>query len=106
MTLQNVYHNFRRYLEKAGISHTGKGPRVHDLRHTYCINILKKFTDEDKDLMVYLPYMKTILGHESFTETAYYLKLTASRFPYIKEQFEKSFPDIISEVETDEKEFY
>ena len=106
MTLQNVYRNFRRYLEKADISHTGKGPRVHDLRHTYCINILRKFTDEGKDLLVYLPYMKTILGHESFAETSYYLKLTANRFPYIKEQLEKSFPDIISEGETDEKEFY
>lgn len=50
--------------------------------------------------------MKTILGHESFAETSYYLKLTANRFPYIKEQLEKSFPDIISEGETDEKEFY
>lgn len=46
-------------------------------------NILRKFTDEGKDLLVYLPYMKTILGHESFAETSYYLKLTANRFPYI-----------------------
>ena len=85
MSLANVYKNFRRYLEQAGISHTGKGPRVHDFRHTYCVNLLRKWADEGKDLIAYLPYMRTILGHEGFEETAYYLKLTTERFPYIKE---------------------
>ncbi len=35
LTLGNVYHNFRRFLWQAGISHggPGHGPRVHDLRH-------------------------------------------------------------------------
>lgn len=106
MTLRNLYNNFRRYLEKAGISHSGKGPRIHDFRHTYCVNLLRKWVDEGKDLMAYLPYMKTILGHETFEETAYYLKLTSERFPYIKETLYKSFPNIIEEVELDESEFY
>ena len=106
MPLVNVYRNFRRYLEKAGISHTGKGPRVHDFRHTYCVNLLRKWTDEDKDLLAYLPYMRTMLGHESFDETAYYLKLTTDRFPYIKDRLKTSFPDVISEVIIDENEFY
>ena len=41
MTLGNVYKNFRRFLWKAGISHTGDGPRVHDFRHAYCIYRLR-----------------------------------------------------------------
>jgi integrase len=106
MALVNVYRNFRRYLEKAGISHTGHGPRVHDFRHTYCVNLLRKWTDEGKDLVAYLPYMRTMLGHEGFEETAYYLKLTAERFPYIKEHLKASFPDLIKEVDIDEHEFY
>lgn len=100
MSLGNVYSNFRRYLEKAGISHTGKGPRVHDFRHTYCVNLLKKWVDEEKDLLTYLPYMKTMLGHESFYETAYYLKLTAELFPTIRIKLENTYPDIIEEVES------
>lgn len=106
MTLGNVYKNFRRYLEQAGISHTGKGSRIHDFRHTYCVNLLRKWADEGKDLMAYLPYMRTMLGHESFEETAYYLKLTAERFPYIKERMKESFPDLIKETEINEHEFY
>lgn len=106
MPLVNVYRNFRRYLEHAGIPHTGKGPRVHDFRHTYCVNLLRKWADEEKDLMAYLPYMRTMLGHEGFEETAYYLKLTTERFPYIKDQLKKAFPDLVREVTADEHEFY
>lgn len=95
MPLVNVYRNFRRYLEKTGISHTGNGPRVHDFRHTYCVNLLRKWTDEGKGLMAYLPYMRVMLGHEGFEETTYYLKLTAERFPYIKERLKASFTVLI-----------
>ena len=103
MKLFNVYHNFRRYLEKAGIPHAGKGPRVHDFRHTYCVNLLRKWVAEGKDLMAYIPYMRTMLGHESFEETAYYLKLTSAAFPSIRESLDKAFPDIIGEVIFDEQ---
>lgn len=99
LTLQCIYNNFRRYLDKAGISHTGHGPRVHDFRHTYCVNLLKKWVEEEKNLMVYLPYMKTMLGHESFYETAYYLKLTAELFPMIQLKLENSYPNPIKEIE-------
>ena len=106
MTLGNIYRNFRRYLEKAGIPHTGKGPRIHDFRHTYCVNLIKKWTLENKDLYAYLPYMRTMLGHESFEETAYYLKLTASVFPLIREKLDTKYPCMIDEVSFYEKEYY
>lgn len=106
MTLQNLYHNFRRYLDKARISHTGRGPRIHDFRHTYCVNLLLKWSEEGKDLLAYLPYMRTMLGHESFEETAYYLKLTSAAFPFVREHLEAAFPDIIQEVAFHEHEFY
>ena len=56
--------------------------------------------------MAYIPYMRTMLGHESFEETAYYLKLTYERYPYIKETLKKAFPKMIEEVTFSEKEFY
>ena len=56
--------------------------------------------------MAYLPYMRTMLGHEGFDETAYYLKLTADAFPFIRANLEKSFPSIINEVTINEREYY
>jgi len=106
MPLVNVYSNFRRYLDKADIPHTGKGPRCHDFRHTYCVNLLRKWVGEGKDLLVYLPYMKTMLGHEGFEETAYYLKLTTEACLSIRNSLKKAFPNIIEEVDFEEHEFY
>lgn len=99
MTVGNVYKNFRRFLWKAGISHTGKGPRVHDFRHAYCVYRLKEWAEHDRDLMVLIPMMRTYLGHQTFNETAYYLRWTADVFPDIRMKLETCYRDIIPGIE-------
>ena len=99
MTVGNVYKNFRRFLWRAGISHTGDGPRVHDFRHAYCIYRLKAWAEQDRDLMVLIPMMRTYLGHQTFNETAYYLRLTADVFPDIRLKLERYCGGIIPEIE-------
>ena len=106
MTIGNIYKNFRKFLWRAGISHGGRGcgPRVHDFRHTFCVHCLKKWSLAGKDLMVYLPILRTYLGHDSFKETAYYLRLTADVFPNITLKLESSYPDLIPELKGDTHE--
>lgn len=101
MTIGNVYKNFRKFLWQAGISHQGRGygPRVHDFRHTYAVHCLKKWVEQEKDVAVYLPVLKTYLGHDSFEETAYYLRLTADVFPEMTLKLETCYPDIIPQLE-------
>lgn len=99
MTIGNVYKNFRRFLWKAGISHTGDGPRVHDFRHAFCVYRLKDWAEHDRDLMVLIPMMRIYLGHQTFNETAYYLRLTADVFPDIRLELERCYNDIIPEME-------
>lgn len=101
MTVGNVYHNFRRFLWRAGISHGGRGcgARIHDFRHTYATHCLKQWTEQGKDLAVYLPVLKTYMGHDSFKETAYYLRLTADVFPDIMQKVEIRYPGMISSLE-------
>ena len=86
---------------QAGISHHGRGhgPRVHDFRHTYAVHCLKKWGEQAKDLAAYLPVLKTYLGHDSFAETAYYLRLTADVFPELTLKLETCYPDIIPALE-------
>jgi integrase len=106
MTIGNVYKNFRRFLWQAGISHSGRGhgPRIHDFRHTYAVHCLKKWAEQEKDLTAYLPVLKTYLGHDSFAETAYYLRLTADVFPDITLKLETRFQEIIPDLEGDPDE--
>lgn len=100
MTIQNVYHNFRKFLWRAKISHGGKGhgPRIYDFRHCYAVHCLKKWTEQEKDLTAYLPVLKTYMGHDSFTETAYYLHLTMDMFPDITRRLELRYPGVIPEL--------
>ena len=108
MTRVNLYHNFRRFLWHAKISHGGRGcgPRTHDLRTTYAVHCLKKWAEQEKDLTVYLPVLKTYMGHNSFNETAYYLHLTADVFPDITLKMETRYPGIIPESKGDTNETY
>jgi len=97
MTRGNVEKNLRRFLWQAGISHggRGKGPRVHDFRHTMAVHCLRRWVLEEKDLRAYLPVLQAYLGHVSLSDTAYYLHLTADLFPNITEQVERAFGNII-----------
>ena len=100
MTIGNLYKNFRRFLWRAKISHggMGKGPRIYDFRHSYAVHCLKNWSEQQKDLAVYLPILKTYMGHDSFEETAYYLHLTADVFPEITLKIETQYPGIIPKL--------
>ncbi|KER01354.1 site-specific recombinase XerD [Photorhabdus temperata subsp. temperata Meg1] len=100
MTIGNVEKNLRKFLWKAGISHggRGKGPRVHDLRHTFAVHCLRRWVLEKKDLRARLPVLQAYLGHASLGNTAYYLHLTADLFPNITEQVERVLGDIIPDA--------
>ena len=108
MTIGNVYKNFRRFLWRAGISHRyrGYGTRVEDFRHTYAVLCLKQCANQEKDLITYLLILKAYLGHDSFNETAYYLRLTADVFPEITMKLETHYSGIIPELEDGTYETY
>ncbi len=101
MTIVNLYHNFRRFLWRAKISHGGRGtgPRIYDFHHTYACHCLKKWVTQEKDLTAYFPVLKTYMGHDSFKDTAYYLRLTADVFPDIMLRLETHYLNIIPQLE-------
>jgi len=97
LTLGNVYHNFRRFLWQAGISHggPGHGPRVHDLRHTMAVNNLRSWFAHGRDVGALLPVLQTYLGHSSLADTAYYLHLTAESYPDITTRVQQVIGDVV-----------
>lgn len=97
MTSGNVEKNLYKFLWQARISRGGRGKsiRVHDFRHTFAVHCLRKWVLEGKDLRAYLPVLQAYLGHVQFSDTAYYLHLTADLFPNITERLENALGDII-----------
>ncbi len=96
----SIYQLFRDILRRAGIPHLGrgKGPRIHDLRHSFALNCLKQWVREGKDLHNALPYLSAYLGHEDLRGTQRYLRLTADVYPDILHSIEETCANIIPEV--------
>lgn len=85
-----LYQRYRSYLFQAGISHggKGKGPRLHDLRHTFAVHALQKWIAEGSDLLAKLPALSVYMGHRNAQSTAKYLRLTAEVYPELMEKIE------------------
>ncbi|MGH4120945.1 tyrosine-type recombinase/integrase [Clostridium sp.] len=96
-----MYEWFRKILRKAGISHggRGKGPRVHDFRHSFSVHSLAKMSDEDLDLYYCLPLLSKYLGHKSLEATDKYVRLTADMYPNIITNVNKLCSYVFPEVE-------
>lgn len=100
--ISTVYKHFRKIIWRAGISHTGKGPRLQDFRHTFAVHCLKKWVMNGKDLTNCLPYLSAYLGHEDLRGTQHYLRLTSDLYPNIVRKVEKSCSWLIPEVDANE----
>ena len=97
----SVYHYFRKLIWQCGISHGGrsKGPRLHDLRHTFCVHSLHQFLKNGVDYRAALPILSSYLGHSNIAATGKYLRLTAEAFPEILAQMEQNFGHVIPDLE-------
>lgn len=86
-------------LREAGIPYLGggKGPRIHDWRHTFAVNAFKRMIDNAIDMYVALPILSTYLGHKTIMATERYLRLTASMYPHLDEKFGKTLDEIFGE---------
>jgi len=85
----SLYDYHREILKRAGIPYIGggKGPRIHDWRHSFSVYAFKKMIDSGLDMYVALPILSTYLGHKSICATEVYVRLAMSMFPYIEEKF-------------------
>lgn len=94
-----IYKRFRKILFHAGISHRGKGkgPRLHDLRHSFSVHSLAQMAEQGLDLYYCLPILSKYLGHKSLAATDSYVRLTAEMYPRLLEKVNRIcafvFPD-------------
>jgi integrase len=100
LTHHSIYIRFRELLVMAGIPHAGRGngPRIHDIRHTFCCHTLQKAIQLESDLTNMLPLLSEYLGHESLVATSRYLRMTAEVYPSIQEAIERLCAHVIPGV--------
>jgi len=49
--------------------------RIYDLRHRFASTVLQKWLDEGRNLYAMLTYLRAYMGHERFSDTAYYIHI-------------------------------
>jgi len=92
---------FRQILYKANIAYLGrgKGPYLHNLRHTFACHSFYSMYKRGIDMQVALTLLSTYLGHSNIKATERYLKLTQEIFPDIICKINNISCDIYIEVE-------
>lgn len=53
----------------------GVTPRLHDLRHSFAVNALKRWYEDGADVGAKLPMLSTYMGHADISSTHYYIPL-------------------------------
>jgi site-specific recombinase XerD len=76
--LQNFGRVFLRLLARTGLDRApGRRPRIHDLRHSFAMRIVRDWYRAGVDVEHWLPWLSTYLGHVSPSSTYWYLTATA-----------------------------
>lgn len=96
-SVSGIYVLFLQMLHQCKMPHAGrgKGPRIHDFRHTFAVHRLIQWYEEGSDLTSKLPLLVTYMGHKDITGTQKYLHLTAELFPNLTKRMNEKFGDAI-----------
>lgn len=66
----------------------GEGPRIHDLRHTFAVNTLKRWYAEGKDVHQHILTLVDVLGHTTLRDTYWYLEAIPELLHLASRRFE------------------
>jgi site-specific recombinase XerD len=93
---QTLYAHYHAALGSAGIGcrESGRLPRIHDLRHTFCVHALESMAAKGYDLYTSLPLLVKYLGHNCISETEYYLRLVGENFTSVTEKSKAYAPSL------------
>lgn len=101
-TIDGLRYTFRRVLAMAGLPRRrgDRGPRLHDLRHSFATLRLLLWCEEGADLGTQLPRLATYLGHVGLTSSQRYLQLTTELHTEVVRRHQARFGHLITERRT------
>ncbi|MDR1703867.1 MAG: tyrosine-type recombinase/integrase [Clostridiales bacterium] len=99
-TKSAISKQFKGFLWDVGIPYRGKdrGPRVHDLRHTFVCHNLQRWAEAGVPIQNTLPILSKYLGHTSISATQWYLRLTPEIYPHLREICERELGGMYANI--------
>lgn len=88
--ISGCYSWWNKILRMSNIPHRGRipGPRLHDLRHTFCVRSMYAMSKEGKDMLYSLPVLSVYIGHSSIAATDRYVRMTSEMYPDLVHKME------------------
>ena len=74
----------------------GRPPRIHDLRHSFALNALKRWYVDGCDVQAKLPLLSRYMGHVSIHSTHYYLRFVDGIRSEANDRFYENFGKVIA----------
>jgi len=74
----------------------GHPPRLHDLRHSFAVNVLQRWYTQGLNVQTKLPHLATYLGHVSPVSTHHYLQFTPELRQSASERFHQRFTPLFT----------
>ena len=87
--VQQAFARLRRYVGVGRVDGARYQPRLHDMRHSFCVHRLTSWYQQGADVQKLLPYLATYLGHVSIAATQVYLKMTPDLLHAAAARFER-----------------
>ena len=96
-TGDGFYSVFHSLLQQAGIRKPdGQPPRVHDVRHSFALNVLLRWYRAGIDVQAKLPLLATYMGHVSIASTQYYLRFIEPLASAASERFAACYGGLVA----------
>jgi integrase/recombinase XerD len=73
-------------------------PRVHDIRHSFAVQVLMRWYRDGADVQSHLPRLAMYMGHVSIVSTALYLHFVPAMRELASARFEAAFGNVIVEA--------
>jgi len=102
-TIDTWFHEFWDPLHLIALPSQNNRARVHDFRHTYAVHRLNKWVETEENVNALYPYLSESLGHASFYDTDYYLKMSPTFYSEYNRRMD-SIKDNLPEVITYEED--
>lgn len=95
-TVEGLGKAVRDAMHRSGIwADAPRVPRVHDFRHAFAVEALRRWYEEGRDVQSELPKLSMYMGHVSIASTTYYLRFMPAVVALASQRFANSCAELI-----------
>lgn len=95
-TPRGLSKSIRDVMHRSGIwTNAPRVPRVHDFRHAFAVEVLRRWYEEGRDVQSELPKLSMYMGHVSIASTTYYLRFMPAVVALASQRFANSCAELI-----------